>query len=230
MASHQLLVAIRQDLVRVARANGRPQGFAPAVTTYRHAGRFSIPKVQGAVGGWVRKYAYGKKVPALSWTAAVRKYGLTPARELYKPTRAQAIDDLRSLSQRLGHGPFRLCSLTEYQDQGRWSPHTVRKVICGDPHTSWYDLAELLGMHCGDRLPRGTLTREKIIRDVRRVSGELGISLGERGPGKARFSEAMNYTAEAAAHHYGGSWSAVLEAAGYRSHPTPDMTPKERRT
>jgi hypothetical protein len=210
-APTHVLVAIRSDLVRVARETGKPAGVAPSVMRYRRLGRVSLYRVQRAVGGTVPRYH--TRVPRLTWAQAMPLYGLTPAGALRQPTRTQLVEDLRRVALIAGHPPGELPTTTEYQELGHWALHTVLVHISGSREGSWHDVSLRTGLTNGGRVARGSVTRERVLEDYRRVAAELGRE--PRGPAltKREFSARVPYTAEGAAYRF-GSWTAVSEAAG----------------
>ena len=213
MSRAHLLVAIRSDLARVARESGRPEGVAPSVVVYREKGRFPTSQIRAAVGGRTKRW--GTSCPALKWTEAVTRLGFRPASSLHKPTRAQAIEDVRRVGREVGCGPRELPTTMDYQEHGRWAPQTIRKAIVGREDASWYEIGDQIGLE-PSRTRRGDVSKEGVLEDYRRVARELGLEPGGPGLTKRGFDEHIPYRAQAAVYHW-GSWTALTEAAGFEA-------------
>lgn len=126
MNAHKL-VALRSDLVRVARMTHGMEGVAPSLASYIRHGRWSHNKIRGAVGG----YRQGSgSPPRLSWTEAVPHYGLEPCRDALIPSDRTVLADLRRVAMAVGR-PRRMPTAEEYLAHGRHGTSLVQRRFGG---------------------------------------------------------------------------------------------------
>jgi len=120
------LVALRQELRRVARLEGRPDGVAPSLRGFRALGRVTDRRVQGAVGG------YRAHNPILGWKETVRRLGFRPAATMrFAGERSWVMDDVYRVARVLG-SPHHMPTRREYLVHGRWDVRTVLRYAESD--------------------------------------------------------------------------------------------------
>lgn len=195
------LIALRQDLVRVARLCDVPEGHAPSVVQYKKHGRHSIYRVEKMCG-------------LVRWTQAVARLGLeeTPSRKRL-PKDAVREDLLRvaALEGRRGKMP----RTSTYRKIGRYSELGVLAALTPPDCRYWWRAAEEVGLEA----VRGpAVTRKVILADYRRVAKELGYEPGSWGPTIDELNEHARYTHGAVAYRF-GTWGALVEAAGFVRRP-----------
>lgn len=213
-----VLVALRHDLIRVARAVGLPEGVGPQRRVYRELGRKGPSYMCAAIGGW--KYPDERnQVPRLTWDEAIEAYGLTPHSETRTVSDSELIEDLRRVAVLNGQGPDGLPPVNVYQELGRWSWMTVYRRFGGEP-MSWYRVAEYTKLRPVERARRGSITPARLIADYRDLAELQGVEDGGVGPTRRQFGAWVPYSASCASYHF-GSWSSFVEAAGYRVHENP---------
>lgn len=137
-----VLVAMRADLVRVARLDGQPEGGAPRRDTYVRVGRWSTSAIQAAFVGYYKKTARVGGGPLESWSKAVARFGLTPAVKMRHPNHVQLIQDLLRVAQQLGR-PNELPSQHQYRKRGVHGPHSVMDTV---GVRTWTELGAELGL------------------------------------------------------------------------------------
>lgn len=133
----RILVAIRQDLARVARMTDAPEGFAPSLRSYEEHGRYGWWRVRSAVGGTKDGN------PVLQWSDAVRGLGFTPYEEWDSGTYRMVVADLRRVALECGD-PRVMPTQAQYKKHGgHWSRATVLARL---DVSSWNEAADLLGL------------------------------------------------------------------------------------
>lgn len=129
------MIAMRQDLVRVARERGCPEGFAPPVLYYREHGRFVDKTIIGVIGGYDE---HGNAL--LCWGDAMQKLGLRMWAEHFHADPERVKRDVYRVAVALGR-PFRMPPRAKYKRQGRWAPCTVMKHM---GVSTWGEVADHL--------------------------------------------------------------------------------------
>jgi len=204
------LVAIRHDLLRVARDTRLPDGVGPQRHVYAEHGRVGTAYVRAAIGGW-RYPEHANQQPEMTWDEAIRAYGLTPHSETRTVSDKELIEDLRRVGHLNGQGPDGLPPVEVYKQHGRWSWMTVLRRFGGQP-MSWYRVGEYARLQPVARAKRGSITRTRLIADYRGLADLQGVEHGEMGPTRRQFDHWVSYSASSASYHF-GSWSAFVKAA-----------------
>lgn len=220
MSRERRLVALRHDLIRVARANGRPEGVAPTSAEYTADSRrqFSLYRVGKATGAL-------RSNGAIDWTAAMRRVGLTPANEA-RPDPEAIIADLHRVAAERGH-PGVLPNPAAYEKLGRWSKWYVTKHLAGGLN-DWREVAKRAGMRTHRRSFRVGDTREAVIERVRRYADARGYKPGEYGPSVTELTR-EGVVSDSVAIRLFGNGSELVKAAGYKPLPFGGLPPEIRR-
>lgn len=113
------LLALRGDLVRIAREAGVPEGYGPPQLAYRRHGRFSEKCVMGWLGGYLPN---GN--PRLSWRRALAALHLKTWGDLYHTNRDRLAVDIRRVALAIGR-PHHMPPRARYRGLGRWDPTAV---------------------------------------------------------------------------------------------------------
>lgn len=143
-------IAIRSDLIRVARQTHGIEGVAPSLSAYVRHGRWSHNKIRGSVGG----YREGSgAAPRLSWTEAVPRYGLKPYRDAAIPDDRDVLADLRRVALHV-RKPRKMPTAAEYAEHGRHGTSLVQRRF-----GKWNDAAFLAGLEPNVRPWRGDADR-----------------------------------------------------------------------
>lgn len=146
------ILAVRSDLLRVARACGLPEGVAPSMGEYRKRGRFSDAYVQGLHLGWWT----GERGLREHWCDSIPRYGLKPYRDAIVSPRGSAaiVADIRRVALKVG-SPLRMPTHAEYDQHGRWTRSTAQKWL----GMKWSDMASVLGLSMEGRRGNQHTTR-----------------------------------------------------------------------
>jgi hypothetical protein len=107
-------------------------------------------------------------------------------------------EDIRRVAEELGKVPTR----NEYAEHGEYSGYTAEKKF-----GTWTEAREAAGLE-GGPTKNTYVTKTALVRDLRRVAGELGES-----PSQTAYNEHGQYTHQVAYERF-GSWNAALGAAG----------------
>lgn len=141
------VLAIRSDLVRVARELGLPEGYAPPRKRYMELGQFTDCAVRATFRGYTSvTFKHGRSTnPRDQWGEAIAKFGLRIADTLRRGTASHSLvsADVRRVSLLLGI-PGRLPSYRQYRAAGgRWAPRTVCHYL---DVKGWTDVGAVLGL------------------------------------------------------------------------------------
>lgn len=141
----RLLVAMRSDLLRVAREDGMPDGFAPSIHVYNERGRgcFSATRIMAVWEGYDPAKSYR---PRVTWAQAMRRFGLRTARDLWTHEEEEVFRDLYRVAI-VVERPHEMPTANEYRRHGRKDDRALRRRF-----GSWNRLAELAGL---EPRPRG---------------------------------------------------------------------------
>lgn len=140
------LIAIRADLIRVARMLGAPEGVAPPRAKYGKLGIYSESKARGAFRGFVK---LGKSVnPRDQWSDAMRKFGLRMwVTETRGITKGGVAADIRRVAMLAG-APRVLPSKARYDRDGKWSSTAACSAL---GITGWTKAAQMLELEVSTR-------------------------------------------------------------------------------
>lgn len=139
-----VIVAMKADLVRVARLLGLPAGYAPAREAYQGRGRWSWECIAAAFAGYRSKRTDGHKQggPLMTWTQAIRRFGLQPAFELRRARHVPMVQDVLRVAREIGR-PHELPSAHRYRLMGH---HSARSVIQTLGVRTWTEVGPALGL------------------------------------------------------------------------------------
>lgn len=138
------LIALRSDVVRVARDCGVPEGYGPPMLAYKRNGRFSDKAVMGWLGGY-RPDGNAR----ITWRAALAKFHLKMWGDLYHADPARIAEDVRRVARLLGR-PHHIPPRKKYNRLGDWD-HTSVYLHLGV--TTWEGAAERLDLRPNRAFP-----------------------------------------------------------------------------
>lgn len=171
------LMALRADLVRVARDVGTPEGYGPPQLAYRRNGRFSEKCVMGWIGGYLPN---GN--PRLSWRKALGSLHLKVWGDLYHTNRERLSADLRRVALAIGR-PHHIPSVAAYRKLGRWDPCTALSHF---RVTTWGQVADALELKRNRKFAPAKLTAADAVAirarhtsvkgAVKELAAEYGVS------------------------------------------------------
>lgn len=133
------LVAMRADLIRVARLTNQPDGVAPSCEKYRKLGSWTDVRVRGAFLGY-RRTKNGSVNPRDTWTQAMHKFGLKTVRETQTTTTAKVAADVRRVAMLAGK-PGMMPTMADIRRFGRYQEKTVMLYL---RVTNWVEAADYL--------------------------------------------------------------------------------------
>lgn len=134
------IMAIRLDLLRVARETGKPDGVAPQLHDYEKLGRFSVSRTLSAFAGYRQVTTY--YMPVDTWSVAMRKFGFKPAGYWRNATERDLLKDLRRVALMLGR-PLEMPPSDVYNALGNYAHTTVRGRF---PGMGWPEIGDRAGL------------------------------------------------------------------------------------
>jgi hypothetical protein len=197
------LVALRADLMRVARLLGLPDGAAPSPEAYRRHGQVSVRRAVFLATGSHLRTGNG-------WKDAMRRLFLLPMSEV-TPDPEQIIDDLRRVASLVGN-PAHLPPRSAYRRYGRFGDHVVTSVLLPqDAPRHWSLLATVAGFE----MPSPAELRRAAISAYRLLAQRLGYTPGGVGPSRQEWRQYCEENPFMGERVMGG-FAALVRAAGYR--------------
>ena len=138
------LMAMRRDLVRVARMAGAPEGYAPAILAYREHGRYLDKTILGSIGGY-----WDDGNPKLTWREAMDMLSLKVYGDHYHTNRRRVVLDVRRVAHEIGK-PDHVPPRDTYRERGQWDPVTVMRHLETD---TWAGVADALYLRRNKNFP-----------------------------------------------------------------------------
>jgi hypothetical protein len=170
---------MRLDLVKVARMQGVPDGYAPSALFYRKHGLFS----EKVVIGWFFSYTAAGN-PRGNWRQAVAKLGFKMYGDHYHGNLMRVAADVRRVALEIGR-PLHVPPRSVYKRLGRWDPNTVYHHLGVE---TWTQVAAKLNLKPNNKFGFRKITKEQakeLVRrynartkrgDVRALEKEFGIT------------------------------------------------------
>lgn len=196
-----LRVVVRQDVVRVAKLVGLPEGEAPCAADYHDYGRFGIHRVLKALGRRDRSWAKGMDVLGLGHH---RNHREIPERKI--------LEDVHRVA-RLLNRPHDMPTTAEYREHGTYSISTLCNRL-GERDQSWVSVAQTCGLRYRHSAAH-PIRNEELVEEYRRICRLYDVKWGEWGIGQNVWEKHSPVSVNLPRIRF-GSWAAFVTAAGYR--------------
>lgn len=156
-----VLIAMRNDLARVGKLQGLPDGVAPSRAFYGTNGRFGQHNIRSAFKGWRGNVNTKGGNPADQWGRAIERFGFKTITATQMPTYALCAADVRRVALGLNR-PGIMPSVAAYRKLGAYTDETVRKHLRAK---RWEDVARVLHLEMSEgRRTAGSEMQRKLGR------------------------------------------------------------------